>query len=150
VSRVVYGSIIGLAEIVAVEAHPPRPMVVAGTLLATAVAVALAELYSESLGARIRTHGRVRGADARHIAGGGAAVAFGIAFPAVFFALAALGVVGEQSAFTLAKWTGLALIGFYGFCAARLGGATVTASLVDAAGVVLIGAGLIGLKAVLH
>jgi hypothetical protein len=47
VSRVIYGAIIGRALVVALEHHPPRPTVMVGTLLATALAVGLAELYSE-------------------------------------------------------------------------------------------------------
>ena len=49
VSRVIYGSIIGLALILTLEAHPPRVAVVVGTLLATALAVALAELTGGEL-----------------------------------------------------------------------------------------------------
>ena len=46
VSRVIYGSIIGLALVVALEGHPPRSAAVIATLIGTAIAVALAELYS--------------------------------------------------------------------------------------------------------
>jgi hypothetical protein len=42
VSRVVYGSTIGL-ELVALEAHPPPPAAVIASLLGTAVAVAAVE-----------------------------------------------------------------------------------------------------------
>ena len=54
VSRVVYGSIIGLALVVALEAHPPRPGVVIASLLGTAVAVALAELLIEFIRSETR------------------------------------------------------------------------------------------------
>src|SRR5215208_8372317 len=47
VSRVVYGSIIGLALVVGLEAHPPGAGAVIATLLGTGLAVGLAELYSE-------------------------------------------------------------------------------------------------------
>src|SRR3954453_19572527 len=47
VSRIVYGAIIGLALIVALDSHPPEPGVMAIWLLGTAVAVGLAEVYSE-------------------------------------------------------------------------------------------------------
>jgi hypothetical protein len=46
VSRVIYGAIIGLAPVVALQAHPPPPGAVIATLLGTAAAVALAEVYS--------------------------------------------------------------------------------------------------------
>jgi hypothetical protein len=79
-----------------------------------------------------------------------AAVGFGVAFPAVFFVLAALGVVEVDRAFTVAKWTGVGLIGFYGFWAARFSGAATHRALVKAALVALIGAGLILLKSLVH
>ena len=73
-----------------------------------------------------------------------AAVALGIAFPCVFFILAAAGALEEETAFTVAKWSGLGLIGFYGFCAGRLTGASVAASLLQALVVGTIGGVLIG------
>jgi hypothetical protein len=38
-------------------------------------------------------------------------VAFGISFPAVFFLLSVAGAVQVETAFELAKWSGLGLIG---------------------------------------
>ena len=150
VSRVIYGSIIGLALVLALEQHPPTPGVVAATLLATAVAVGLAELYSEIVGTEARTHRRVGRAAVRHMLEDVAAVAAGIAFPSVFFMLAAIGALEEDAAFTIAKWSGLGLIGFYGFCAGRLSGASVAASLVQALVVGTIGGALIAVKALIH
>jgi hypothetical protein len=54
VSRVVYGTVIGVALVAALEAHPPTAGATAATILTTAVAVGLAELYSEIVGARVR------------------------------------------------------------------------------------------------
>ena len=150
VSRVVYGAILGLALVVALEAHPPPPGAVIATLLGTAVAVALAELYSEVVGFEAIEHRKARRAELRHLRADIAAVVFGIAFPAVFFLLAALGLLENPAAFTVAKWAGLALIGLYGFAGARLSGAGLLASLMHAAAVALIGALLIGLKALVH
>jgi hypothetical protein len=150
VSRVIYGAIIGLALIVALEEHPPRAGVVAGTLLGTAVAVALAELYSDIVGAEARRRRHVRRAEVYDMGPDVAAVAFGVAFPVVFFLLAAVHAIEEDTAFTIAKWSGVGLISFYGFWAARLAGDNLPASGLRALGVGLIGAFLIGLKALLH
>jgi hypothetical protein len=68
----------------------------------------------------------------------------------VFFLLAVLDVVDEEAAFTLAKWTGVGLIGLYGFAGARLAGSSLHSALLKAAAVALIGAALIGLKALVH
>jgi hypothetical protein len=150
VSRVVYGAIIGLALVVALEAHPPPPSAVVASLLATAVAVALAEIYSDLVGFETGQRRKASRSELRHIGADMGAVGFGIAFPSVFFVLAAAGLLEDESAFTAAKWTGLGLIGLYGFAGARLSGAGVLASLTQALAVALIGALLIGLKALVH
>ena len=146
----IYGAIIGLALIVALEHHPPAPGVMIGTLLATAVAVGLAELYSEVVGTEARTHRRVGRAGIRRMLDDVGAVALGIAFPCVFFILAAAGSIDVETAFTIAKWSGLVLIGFYGFAAGRLSGAGVAASLLQAVVVGTIGGALIAFKALIH
>ena len=96
VSRVIYGAIIGLALVVGLEDHPPEAGVVAGFILATALAVALAELYSDIIGTETRTHARVERARVRSIATEAGAVAFGIGFPAAFFVLAAVERAGAR------------------------------------------------------
>jgi hypothetical protein len=150
VARVIYGAIIGLALIVALEDHPPSPGVVVGTLLGTAVAVGLAELYSDVVGIETRTRRHAGDAEVRRIARDVAAVAFGIVFPIVFFILAAAHAIEEPAAFTIAKWSGVGLIGFYGFSASRLAGEGRLTSALRALAAGLIGAFLIGLKALLH
>jgi hypothetical protein len=42
-------------------------------------------------------------------------VAFGIGSPAVLFLLSVAGAMEVETAFALAKWSGLGLIGLYGF-----------------------------------
>jgi hypothetical protein len=150
VSRVVYGSIIGLALVVALEAHPPPPGAVIASLLGTAVAVALAELYSELIGFKTIRHRKADATEVRRLSVDVAAVAFGISFPAVFFLLAATDAVQAETAFTIAKWTGLGLIGVYGYAGGRLSGAGAAASLLQAAAVALTGAALIVLKSLVH
>ena len=150
VSRVVYGSIIGLALVVVLEAHPPPPGSVIVSLIATAIAVGLAELYSELIGFETSRGRKASRAELRHLGWDIVAVAFGIAFPAVFFLLAALEALEDDTAFTLAKWTGTGLIGVYGFAGARLSGAGLVKSLVQGMAVALIGAVLILLKSLVH
>jgi hypothetical protein len=149
-SRLVYGAIIGLALTVALEHEEPDPAVMAGTLVGTGVAVGLAEFYSEFLGTEITTRRRVDRAGFREIGANVVAVVFGASFPATFFVLAAAGVFEVDTAFELAKWSGLPLTAFYGLCAARLRGEGWPGALFQAAMVALIGAFLIGLKALVH
>ena len=150
VARVIYGAIIGMALVVSLEAHPPPPGVVAATLLATAVAVGLAEFYSDVIGSQTRNRRRVGREQAGHILEDVAAVAFGIAFPAVFFLLAVAGVLEPDTAFTVAKWSGLGLISFYGFIGGRLSGAGLWSSLLQAVAIAAIGGVLIAFKALVH
>jgi hypothetical protein len=150
VARVIYGSIIGLALVVALQVHPPSAWRVAAILAGTAIAVGLAEVYSEVVGTETRTRRRVRLPAVRTLAGEAGAVAFGAGFPAAFFLLSALGVMEIDLAFTLSKWSGMGLIAGYGFVGARLAGADRRAALLEALAVGAIGGLLIGLKATLH
>jgi hypothetical protein len=150
VARVLYGSIIGLALVVALEAHPPTAGAVAVSLVATAIAVALAEAYSEILGHETRTRTHLERQQTVDLLRDIVAVAGGIAFPAVFFVAAALGIIESDTAFDIAKWSGLGLITAYGFAASRLTGATVFGALCRAAVAGLIAAFLIAIKALLH
>jgi hypothetical protein len=150
VGKVVYGSIIGLALVVALSGHPPTSAVMAIWLVGTAIAVGLAEVYAEVVGTETRTRQRVTRAQLGHMAEDAVAVGFGVAFPAVFFLLGALHVLDLDTAFAVAKWSGLGLIGFYGFWAARFAGAPPHRAVVKGVLVALIGAGLIVLKSFVH
>ena len=150
VGRVVYGSIIGLALVVALESYPPAPSVMAVWLVGTALAVGLAEVYSEVVGAETSTRQPVSRPQLHHMLEDAAGVGFGVAFPAVFFLLSAVGLCEIDTAFSIAKWTGLGLIGFYAYWAARFAGSSVHRALLKSALMALIGAGLIALKAVVH
>jgi hypothetical protein len=150
VAKVVYGSIIGLALLLAVSTHPPSSAGMVALLLGTGVAVGLAEIYSEVVGIETSKRHRVTRAEWAFLLEEATAVAFGAAFPAVFFLLAALHVFEQDTAFAVAKWTGLGLIGFYGYWAARFSGAAMHHALLRGALAALIGAGLIALKALVH
>jgi hypothetical protein len=150
VARVIYGAIIGLALVVALEDHPPADGAMAVTVAGAALAVGLAEAYSEIVGAEARTRRPVERSSIRTFVIDGAAVTFGAGFPALFFVLAAAGVMDTALAFTLSKWTGVGLISAYGFLAARLSGSGLGGALLHAAAVGGIGAALIGLKALVH
>jgi hypothetical protein len=150
VGRVVYGSIIGMALVVTLDSHPPTAWVMTLWLLGTALAVGLAEIYSEVVGAETSTRQPVRRSQLHRMIEDAAAVGFGVAFPAVFFLLAVLGLLTLETAFSIAKWSGVGLIGFYGFWAARFAGSSPGRALLKGAMVALVGAGLIGLKALVH
>ena len=150
VARVIYGSIIGLALVVALQEHPPTAATMASFLVGTAVAVGLAEVYSEYVGAEARTRRPVESAQLRQLLVDAAAVTFGAGFPALFFVLAATGALDIDVAFRLAKWSGLGLICAYAFVAARLSGAGPAGALIHAALLGVVGGALIALKSLMH
>lgn len=150
VARVIYGSIIGLALVVALQHHPPSAATMMSILVGTALAVGLAEVYSEFVGTEARTRRPVDRTQLREMLADATAVTFGAGFPALFFALAAAHAVELDTAFGLAKWSGLGLICGYGFVAARLSGSSVGRSLVHAGILGVVGGALIALKALVH
>jgi hypothetical protein len=150
VARVIYGTIIGLALVVALGQHPPTATQVAAAIVATAVAVGLAEMYSEFVATETRERRPVRRAEIRRLAADSGAVTFGACFPVVYFLLAALEVIEVDTAFTLAKWSGLGLICVYAFLGARLAGARSSRALLQTAVLGGIGGALIAVKALLH
>jgi hypothetical protein len=78
------------------------------------------------------------------------ALALGVGFPAVFFLLAVVHLIELDTAFLIARWGGLGLIGFYGYWAARFAGASVPRALVQAALVAAAGGIVIVFKALVH
>ena len=150
VARVVYGAIIGLTLVVALEEHPPSAPLMTAWLLLTGLAVALAEVFSDVVGAETRERHRVTRHQLAHMLDNGIAVAIGVGLPAVFFLLAVVDLLELTTAFSIAKWSGLGLIGFYGYWASRFSGAPVSSALVRAAMVAAIGGALILFKALLH
>ena len=64
--------------------------------------------------------------------------------------LAAAGAFELDTAFALAKWSGLGLIGLYGYFGGRLSGRSVPGSILHALALGLIGGFLIAFKALLH
>src|SRR3954470_5007584 len=150
VARTIYGAIVGLALILALEQHPPSAAATSTLVAATAIAVGLAELYSEVVSAEARTRRPVKLADVKHMLGEAAAVILGAGFPTIFFIVAAAGLIDLDMAFKLSKWTGLGLICSYAFFAARLAGSSVGRSLLHMAFLGSIAGALIALKAVLR
>jgi hypothetical protein len=150
VAKVLYGATVGLALVLALQGHPPGPGTMVGLVIGTALAIGLAELYAEAVSTEARTRQPVHRAELLKMAGEASAVVVGAGFPAVFFLIAAIGLIDTHAAFTLSKWGGLTLICGYGFLAGRLAGSSVWRALWHAALIGVIGVLLIAGKSLLH
>ena len=150
VVKVVYGAIVGLAVVVGLESHAGTPTQTAAAVIATAIAMALAEAYSEFVGIETRERRHVGGREIPALAANAGAVAVGAGFPAAFFILAAFGAMELETAFTLAKWSGLGLLFAYSWAASRLAGSSIPTATLHASAVGAIGVALIVIKALLH
>ena len=131
VGRVVYGAIIGLALVVALQAHPPGSGTVVALIIGTAVAVGLAELYSELLGTETRTRRRPR---ARRSSSCSTTASPSPSAPPS--PPSSSSSPWRTSSTTTPRSTsrsgpGLGLIAFYGYCAGRLAGAGTKGALVS-------------------
>jgi hypothetical protein len=110
---------------------------------------ALAELYSDYIGAVIR--------DRRHPtreewleSAQNIAIGFLMAsLPVTFFLLSAVDAIDLQTAFDAAEWTGVAVFGFYAVLANRSAGFSIGRSLLVGLGFTVLGAALVLLKVVL-
>jgi hypothetical protein len=150
VSRVLYGTIVGLALVLALEAEAHKAGETAAFIVATALTIGLAELFSDAISQEARTRTQIRRADLGPLARDAVGVVVGAGFPAIYFLLAALGLMEGHTAFTLAKWSGLALVCAYAFAAARMSGAHVRHATRHALAAGAVGVALIVLKSLLH
>ena len=120
VAKTVYGTIIILVVIVTMEEHPPSPLGTVATIIMTGLGVALAELYSDIIGTRIKERATLDWSKRRHIVKDVSAVMTGAWMPLPFVILAVLGFFSLELALTLAKWTMVGVLLFYGYIASRL------------------------------
>jgi hypothetical protein len=146
VAKIIYGSIIILVVLLAMEDHPPTPAAAIGTVLFTGLGVALAELYSDFIGTRIRERRILTWAERSQMTHNVGAVMIGALLPLPFFILAWLGFIGQVMAFILAKWILIGTLLFYGFVASKLSGNGTVLSFVFGFAASLIGLLVVLLK----
>jgi hypothetical protein len=149
-ARAVYGTIIALAVIATLEggATPAGEIVIA--VVGGVIAAQLAELYAAYLADTIRERrhppmGRFRAAAVDSSAGTVAAL-----LTVIPFVLAAAGAMKRETAFDVAFWAGLGVLGGYTLLANRLAGLSGLPNLIAGAVVLAIGLALIALKALVH
>ena len=127
--KAVYGIIIALAIVITLEAHPPSPLEAEATILLGALAVAMAEFYSETLQLRISERRRASRQENVEIGRHVGTVLVGALLPLPAFLLVSLGVMSIEGAFTFVKWMLVTLLFIYGYVAAQVGGAGIRWSI---------------------
>jgi hypothetical protein len=150
VSHVLYGTIVGLALVLALQNDGYPSSEIIGFLVATAITISAAGVFSEAISMQARERHTLTRRDRRVLGRETIAEVVSCSFPAVFFVLAQLGVFSEAAAFQIAKWSGVALVCFYAFLADRLAGHTLPHAARYAASAAVIGTALIELKAAAH
>jgi hypothetical protein len=149
-SHAVYGSIIVLAVITGLDEASATPRESLLTIVGLAIAVALSQIYADAIGSTFRAARPLKREEWLEVS---ANVAFGFAaalVPAIFFVLAAVGVLSLGHAFSIAEWTGVAVIWVYVFAATRAAGLTLARSLMWSAALTACGIGLVELKLLAH
>lgn len=143
----VYGSVIVLAVIIALDDTGASARGVIESVLAAAIATVLAEVYADHLAAMIRSARSPtaieRGERARNAAIGILAAVL----PVTFFFLAGFDLISLDTAFSLAVWTGVGVVGSYAFVASRIAGSSVAYSVAAGIGFAAMGGVLVVLKA---
>ena len=146
VSKIIYGTIIILVVILAMEDHPPSPLGTVVTILFSGLGVALAELYSDFIGTKIDKRSSLTWEDRKRITQNVSAVMIGALLPLPLIVLAWLGVFSLEFAIFLDKWLLVMVLLFYGFVAAKLSGYSNVWSLASAFGVSAVGLFVVMLK----
>jgi uncharacterized membrane protein len=150
VARVIYGAIIGLALLVVLEQHPPGTAWSSRRWSRPASRSASPSSTARSWAPRRGPTTGSSAATLAEFADDAVAVTFGVCFPRCSSCSRRSTRISTDTAFTIARWSGLGLIGFYGYAAGRLAGARPLACVVQALAVATIGGVLIAIKALIH
>jgi CDP-diglyceride synthetase len=146
----IYIEIVVLAVILALEHKNASDRDIVSTVLVAMLVVLLADLYAYYIGSMIGDGRRPTSLELREATIGelGGLVA---SVPPVFvLMLGVAGVIGLQTAFTLAKWAGVVMIGLYALVAHKRAGLAFRESLPATVFLVLLGVVLVGLKYFVH
>jgi hypothetical protein len=128
-ARSVYGAILVLALLLALQQHPPGPFYAAVLVAGSILAVLAAEAYADLLGVEIDRGGPPTRQQRREKLRELAVMTAAAEGPVLFLVLAGLGLISEVLAFRLAVAITIALLFLAGFLARWLAGRSLWASL---------------------
>jgi hypothetical protein len=149
-THAVYGSMIVLAVISGLDEASATAREAFVTIIGLAIAVGLSQVYADVIGATFRERRSLLPAEWLEIS---ANVGFGFGaalLPAIFFALAELDAMSLRNAFVVAEWTGVAVIWFYVFTAARAAQLTLVRALAWSTALTACGVAIVELKLLAH
>jgi hypothetical protein len=149
-ARAVYGTIIALAVIAVLDDGQTEADQVIVAVLAATIAASLAETYADYLAEVIRRRRHMSFAEIRLAAADSALGTVAALLTVVPFILVELGWIETQTAFDLAPWIGIALIGGYSLFANRVAGLPTRRSLLITASLLVIALVLIAVKSATH
>jgi hypothetical protein len=149
-ARAVYGSIVALAVIVVLDKANAEADEVIAAVIGSVIAATLAEQYAEYIGHVIRERRHLTGAELRQQAWDGAAGALAALVPLIPFVLVEADVIEVRTAYDIAPWLGLGVIGGYSLLANREAGVSGARNIVVTGMALAVGASLILIKAVTH
>lgn len=138
--RIVYGAVVILAALLAVDSTKATYTTQIGATLLAAFAVLFAEVYSDVVGTMIRERRRLSHGELVAMTTELGSLVLAAVPPVVLTVLAAVGVMSLSTAETLSVWLLVALLFSLGFAAARMAGGSILGSAVGAA--VLLGLGI--------
>lgn len=145
--NVVYGAIVVLALVLVLDHEHASADTAIVSIAGAVFVVAVAEAYASTLQEMLARRRALRAEDRRQIVAGITVHAVGALAPIAFFVLARAGAMELQTAYTTAKWFGVAVLGLYAFAAYRGAGLPVGRSLLAGAALTAVGLVLVGLKA---
>jgi hypothetical protein len=149
-ARAVYGAIIALAVILALEDATEAASKVIAAAIGSVIAAMLAEGYAEYIAAVIRERRYPTRTEIRETSADIGAGTLAALIPVIPFLLVELGLIELDTAYDIAPWLGLGVIGGYALLASRIAGLSRTRSGIVTAGALAIGLALIAVKSLTH
>jgi hypothetical protein len=144
--KVVYGSIVALTLILVLDFDDAKAGAAVLSLVAALIAVGFAEAYADFLEEMLRHRRTLHGRERLTILEGVALHLLPALAPISFFVLAAIRAIGLETAYGLAEWTGVAILGLFAFGAYRAAGGTILHSLLAGAGLTAVGLAVVIVK----
>lgn len=150
VSRAIYGVISVLAVLQVLEIHPPSPWQGTVVLFGTTVAVALVDVYCESIAEMLSAGRQLARDDLRTIGRGVAPVLAGAQGPTLLLLLSAFGLLPVGLALTLAQVVAFMLLFGYGWRVGQLLHEHWLSQIASGLFLVAIGGLVVGVKVAFH